>query len=109
MLINTGNILFSYQQNCHDIIHSIELPNKHNEWLHTYTSTNTLYVPSGRLPVVIQSFFSRVMMRRDVATTEARESPWVRTAQQKSTCLNKQVRCIVSVAQKLPTDLGPDA
>lgn len=31
--------------------------------------------PSGRLPVVIQSFLSRVMMRSDVATTDARDSP----------------------------------
>ena len=32
-------------------------------------------MPSGRRPVAIQSFFRRVMMRRAVATTEARDSP----------------------------------
>jgi hypothetical protein len=31
--------------------------------------------PSGLRPVVIQSFFRRVIMRSEVATTDARASP----------------------------------
>lgn len=47
------------------------------QFISAHYSIQTKISPSGLRPVVIQSFLRRVMMRKEVATTWARDSPAV--------------------------------